>query len=312
MAKINSVLGPIDTSELGFTLIHEHLILSPAGFSSNYPELFGDNYMENIVSRLKEAKKAGIDTILDATTLDLGRDVNFMAEASRRSGVNIIACAGWWLEAPRFLAGISANQFAEVFSREIEEGIAGTGIKAGILKASSDMAGVTMGELEVLRGVARAHLKTNVPIMLHSYAALQVARQQLAILKEEGVDLTRVKVDHANDTTDIEYLVWILEQGCYLGMDRNPGRNVSPLARTMTLKTLIDVGYAERLLPSHDWTLGWPKTENMADDHEERNPYYFLFIKKVVFPQLREMGVSKKVIDSLFVDNPRKFFEGGN
>jgi len=313
MTTINSVLGPLDTANLGFTLMHEHIIVASAGVPQNYTELLGIGFMDRIVNGLTQAKEGGIGTVVDATTLDLGRDVTVLAEASCLTGVNIIACTGWWLDMPRFLAGVSADQFAQLFIREIEEGIAGTDIKAGILKSASDISGVTPGEEAVLRGVARAHLKTNVPIMLHSYSPGQVGRQQLAILKEEGVDLRRVKMDHSNDTTDVEYLTWLLEQGCYLGLDRYPGRNTSPLARTKTMKALIDAGYGERLLPSHDWSL----VQVMAaaplispEEREERNPYGYLYMKKVVFPQLQEMGVSETMLNSLCVDGPRNFFEG--
>ena len=313
MTTINSVLGPLDTANLGFTLMHEHLIVASAGIPQNYTELLGARFMERIVNGLTQAKEGGIDTVVDATTLDLGRDVTVLAEASRRTGVNIIACTGWWLDMPRFLAGVSADQFAQLFIREIEEGIAGTDIKAGILKGASDILGVTQGEEAVLRGVARAHLKTNIPIMLHSYSPGQVGRQQLAILKEEGIDLRRVKMDHSNDTTDVEYLTWLLEQGCYLGLDRYPGHNASPLARTKTMKALLDAGYGKRLLPSHDWSL----VQVMAaaplispEEREERNPYGYLYMKKVVFLQLQEMGVSEAMLNSLCVDGPRNFFEG--
>ncbi|MBI2329501.1 MAG: phosphotriesterase-related protein [Chloroflexi bacterium] len=313
MATINSVLGPVDTAGLGFTLMHEHLAVSSAGIPQNYVELLGAGFMERLVNGLTRVKQGGIDTIVDATTLDLGRDVTLLAEASRRSGVNIIACTGWWLEMPRFLNGVSADQFARLFIREIQEGIAATDIKAGILKAASDIAGVTPGEEIILRGVARAHRQTNTPIMLHSYSPGQVGRQQLAILREEGVDLRRVKIDHSNDTTDVEYLTWLLEQGCYLGLDRYPGRNVSPLARTRTMKALIDAGYAHRLLPSHDWSSVWVVAETpliSPEEREARNPHGYLYIKKVVFAQLREMGVPEATLNSLCVDNPRNFFEG--
>ncbi len=313
MTTINSVLGPLDTADLGFTLMHEHLIVSSAGIPQNYAELLGTGFMERIISGLTKAKEGGIDTIVDATTLDLGRDMTVLAEASRLTGVNIIAVTGWWLEVPRFLTGVSADQFAQLFIREIQKGIAGTDIKAGMLKSASDISGVTPGEEAVLRGVARAHLKTNVPIMLHSYSPGQVGRQQLAILKEEGVDLRRVKMDHSNDTTDVEYLTWLLEQGCYLGLDRYPGRNTSPLARTKTMKALIDAGYGDRLLPSHDWSSVWVAAEApliSQEEREARNPYGYLYMKKVVFPQLREMGVPEATLNRLCVDNPRHFLEG--
>jgi len=313
MTTINSVLGPLDTKNLGFTLMHEHIMISPAGIFRDYPELLGTNLMERVVNELKRAKEGGVDTIVDATTLDLGRNIGLMAEASRRSGVNIIACAGWWLDIPPYFAGVSADQLAEVFTREVEQGISGTNIKAGVLKSASDMEGVTPQAEIILRAVARAHFKTGVPIILHSYSPGRVGQQQLAVLKEEGVDLKRVKMDHSNDTTDIEYLIWLLEQGCYLGLDRYPGHNTSPLARTKTMKALIDAGYIGRLCPSHDRTVLRIMAANPVITEEERlklNPYGYLYIKEVVFPQLREMGVSESTLNSLCIDGPRNFFEG--
>ncbi|MFC1957495.1 phosphotriesterase [Chloroflexota bacterium] len=314
MAIINSVLGPLDTANLGSTLMHEHILSSSVGIPQDYPELLERDYINHIVNGLNKAKVGGIDTVVDATTLDLGRDVNIVAEASRRTGVNIIACTGWWMEKPRFLSGVSADLFAQGFIRDIQNGIAGTYIKAGILKGASDMAGVTPEEETVLRAVARAHHQTGVPIMLHSYSPGQVGRQQLAVLKEEGVDLRRVKLDHSNDTTDLEYLTWILEQGCYLGMDRYPGNITSPLARTRTLKALIDAGYKDRICLSHDWSLARYLAEDSPvgspEKRKKRNPHGYLYIKNVVFPQLRDMGVSEEIINSLCVNGPRNFFEG--
>ena len=313
MTVINSVLGPLDTKDIGFTLMHEHLIVAPAGVYRDYPGLLGSNLMERVVEGLKEAKEGGIDTIVDATTLDLGRDIELMAEASRRSGVNIIACSGWWLDYPRFFQGVSAEQLEELFLKEVEEGISGTNIKAGILKSAADITGVTSNEETVLRAVARAHLKTGVPIMVHSYSPGQVGRQQLAVLREEGVDLKRVKLDHSNDTTDVEYLTWLMEQGCYLGLDRYPGMITSSLSRTKTMKALIDAGYADRLCPSHDGTVLRVLAANPIITEEERlrrNPHGYLYMKEVVFPNLREMGVAEDILNSLCVVGPQNFFEG--
>ncbi len=313
MATINSVLGPLDTADLGFTLMHEHLMVAPAGVLQDYPELLGADPMGRLVSDLKKAKKGGVNTIVDATTLDLGRDVNLLAEASRRSGVNIIACTGWWLDIPRYFAGVSADQLAGLFIREVEEGISGTDIKAGILKSASDIEGVTPGAENVLRAIARAHRQTGAPIMLHSYSPGQVGKRQLAVLQDEGVDLKRVKLDHSNDTTDVEYLISLLERGCYLGLDRYPGRNVSPLARTRTMKALIDAGYADRLCPSHDRSVLRVLAANPEISEAERrrlNPHGYLYIKKVVFPQLRDMGVPETILSRLCLDGPRHFFEG--
>lgn len=318
MNTVNTVLGPVSTANLGFTLMHEHLLNSGPGLFQNYPELYGTGPLERIVSRLVEAKVGGVRTIVDATTFDTGREVALQAEASRRSGVNIIAASGWWRdELPRRNSGISIDQFARLFVREIQVGMAGTSIKAGILKAASDMPGVTPWEEHLLRAVARAHLQTNVPIMLHSYSPEQVGRQQVNILKQEGVDLRRVKIDHCTDTCDVEYLVWLADQGCYLGMDRFPGeylrRKTSTVARLKTLKAMIDGGYQDRLLLSHDYSPTWFMPEKPNVPHEKReasNPHGYLYLKNVLFARLREMGVSESTLASLCMDNPRRFFEG--
>jgi phosphotriesterase-related protein len=312
MSMVNSVLGPIDTKDLGFTLMHEHVI-SQGAVAENYPELFGAGFMDRIISGVSEAKQGGIDTIVDATTFDLGRDVSALAEIARMANINIIACTGWWMNFPQFIGTTSPDVFADLFVREIEEGIAGTGIKAGILKSAADFGGVTATGEIMLRAVARAHRRTLVPIMLHSYAPEQVAKQQLAILRDEGVDLKRVVVDHVNDTTDLEYLTWILDQGCYLGMDRYPGLNLSSRARTNTLKSLIDAGWIDRLLPSHDLSLASPEAfypPDVKESIENGNPYGYLYMKKVVIHQLREMGVPEAALKTLCVNGPRNFFEG--
>jgi len=313
MTTINTVLGPVEAKDLGFTLMHEHVLVGFAGVYRDYPELLGDKPLDRAVDVLKRCKEGGIDTIVDATTTDLGRDIEMIAEASRRSGVNIIAVSGWWLDIPMFFRGASVEQLADVFVREVEEGISGTGIKPGLLKSASDYGGVTPQAEVVLRAIGRTHLRTGLPIMIHSYSPGQVGKQQLGILQEEGVDPGRVKFDHSNDTTDLEYLTWLLEQGCFLGLDRYPGRLVSHRARTNTMKALIDTGWADRLCPSHDSstiTFIGPDWQQAEEERRKYNPHGFLFMKEVVFAQLRDMGVNGDIIDGLCVKGPRSFFEG--
>jgi len=316
MATITSVLGPIEGSDLGFTLMHEHVMVCASGLLTSYPDLLGEDREERAIAALKRAKENGIDTMVDATTFDLGRDPGLLKTVAAASGVNLINVTGWWLDVPRFLHGVGPNQMAKEFIRDIEEGFRGTDIKAGLLKCAADFEGVTP-MLEVMaRAVARAHNATGVPIMVHSYPTGHVARRQIEIFKEEGVDLTRVKIDHSNDTTDTEYLEWILDQGCYLGLDRYPGRFVSPHMRTVTLKRLMDMGHADRLCPAHDCICLHIHKENpdgsIPDEHEFQrlNPEQFLYIKRFVIPDLLEMGASEKDIEGLFVDNPRRFLTG--
>ncbi len=315
MAKVNTVLGPKNTEDLGFTLMHEHLLCAFPNAYREYPGLLVPNTLEYVVTRLKQAKAEGVNTVVDMTTLDLGRDILFIKEAAKQSGLNIIACTGWWLDVPRFVSGImgsvTVDQMAESFVREIDKGIGDTGIKPGVLKSAADVGGVTPPQEVALRAVARAHLKTGVPIVIHSYHPGQVAKQQLDILKEEGVNFKYVKVDHCNDTTDVDYLTWILEQGCTMGFDRYPGRLVSPLARTKTLKALMDAGYSDKLCPSHDCLLAYVLPGGFTtDQYEVLNPHRILYLKKVVFPWLKEMGVAEEKINQLCITGPRNFLEG--
>ena len=314
MSIVNSVLGPLDADKLGYTLMHEHLHGAGAPIFQNYPELLGHNIKDHVVDGLTRAKKAGIDTVVDASTLDMGRDVAIMIRASQESKVNIIATTGWCLNPDNFVGEFTADQFAQLFIRDIKDGIAGTGVRAGLIKSSADRAGVTHGGEIMLRAAARAHLQTNTPIFLHSFAPGEVGRQQLAILKEEDVSMNRVKVDHCLETTDVKYLTWLLEQGCYLGMDRVPGYQMDVKSQAKTFKALIDAGWVSRLMPSHDYILVLFPTDLPLAYREfvKKNvgPHEFLYLKEVFFPMLMEMGVAESTLISMCVDNPRNFFNG--
>ena len=124
--------------------------------------------------------------------------------------------------------------------------------------------------------------------------------------------MKRVKVDHSLDTTDVGYLSWLLEQGCYLGMERCPGVTIDIKDRAKTIKALIDAGWAHRLCPSHDYILirdaaGLPPH---IDEYFNAIPHGYLYVKKVLFPILKEMGVTDETLDSMCKVNPRNFFDG--
>src|SRR5438045_9052665 len=106
MAPLHSVLGPLDTADLGFTLTHEHVVTATAGILQTYPELYGDfnRLTEQAAATLTEAREGGVQTISDLTTLDVGRNIRFLADLSRRSGLNIIAATALWRDIPGALS----------------------------------------------------------------------------------------------------------------------------------------------------------------------------------------------------------------
>ena len=316
MTTVNTVLGPIDTSDLGFTLCHEHVGTNAAGIRHTYPEFIDRSGMkEQATAALKEAYDEGLRTMVDVSPFDLGRDVELMAEVSRASGVHIIAATGNHLAVPRPFADVSPDVIVPLYVKEIEEGIEGTGIKAGIIKVASDRGGVTPPQEVVLRAAARTHLRTGTPISTHTWSPDRVGEQQVKVFEEEGVDLNRVYIGHSNDDTDLDYLLGLLDKGVWLGLDRFPGGRVAGTpdweGRTELVKKLIDAGHKSRIMLSHDYSV--PKARNGAEVQEERrraNPDGFNFITRKVLPRLKELGVSDGDIHQIMEDNPRRFFEG--
>ncbi len=316
MVTINSVLGPMDTADLGFTLSHEHVIVTSAGIQYVYPEFIDrDGTIERGIASLSEAHGEGLRTIIDVTTLDLGRDIRLLEQVSRESGINIICATGTWRDIPRVFWTASPDVVAGLYRREIEVGIENTGIKAGIIKVANDMGGVTdEGEI-ILRAAARAQAATDVPISTHTWAPERVGEQQVAIFQDEDIDLNRVYVGHSNDTTDTEYLTGLLEKGVWIGLDRYPGRQTELTpdweGRTQTAWRLIEAGWGHRIMLGHDWsvTLSIASAE-MQEQRDLNNPDGYLFITRRVIPRLRDLGATDADIENIFVNNPRRFFNG--
>ena len=144
----------------------------------------------------------------------------------------------------------------DMFIRDIEQGIADTGIKAAILKCATDEPGVTPGVERVLRAVAQAHRHTGVPISTHTHAGTRRGLEQQRIFAEEGVDLSRVVIGHSGDTTDVDYLEELIGNGSYIGMDRFGVDVYLPFEdRVDTVARMCERGHAEKMVLSHDASL---------------------------------------------------------
>ena len=315
MSTVNTVRGPLDVKALGFTLTHEHLFTASAGIQHTYPELFGDfeALTNEVVSALTEARGGGVRTLIEVSTLDLGRDVRFLADMSHRTGLNIIAATGIWRDIPRALWNRSPDEIAGLFIREIEVGIENTGIRAGIIKVANDAEGVTREGEIILRAAARAAKRTGVRVSTHSYAPGRVGEQQVAIFEDEGLDLNHVYIGHSNDSTDLEYLLGLVRRGVWLGLDRHgTALPIGPdgEGRAQTLAALIKAGVGDRLMVSHDWSvLGVSRTSDVRASRKY-NPDGWLYAKRRLFPRLLELGITQAHIDRLNVDNPREFLGG--
>ena len=316
MASVNTILGTVDTADFGFTLSHEHVGTNAAGLRNTYPEFIDRaGIVEQSTAAMKEAYDEGVRTIIDVSTFDLGRDVLVMKEVAEGSGMQIVAATGNHLAVPRPFGDVSPDVIAELYIRELEEGIEGTDIKAGIIKVASDRGGITPPQEVVLRAAARTQKATGAPISTHTWSPERIGEQQVRILEEEGVDLNRVYIGHSNDDTDMEYLLGLLNKGVWLGLDRYPGGLVAGTPnweqRTEVAKRLMDAGFTNRIMLSHDYSV--PKARHGAEVQEQRrraNPDQYNFVGRYVLPRLKELGASEEEIRQITVDNPRRFFEG--
>ena len=320
MAKIQTVRGPIESSQLGTTLMHEHVFVLDTEILQNYPEEWGDEHkrVADAVTRLNQLKSTGVDTIVDLTVIGLGRYLPRIKQIARQTKINVVVATGIYTyhDAPLYFhfrgpgtALGGPELITDMFVHDIKEGIADTGVKAGILKCATDEPGVTKDVERILRATAQAHRKTGVPISTHTHAATHRGLEQQRIFKEEGVDLSRVIIGHSGDTTDLKYLEELIGNGSYIGMDRFGINTILSFEdRVNTVAEMCKRGHAGKMVLSHDaacynhWLPERPLPQILPQ-------WNYLHIHKDVIPALKQKGVTDAHLNIMLVENPRKVFE---
>ena len=316
MAKIPTVLGDIEASDLGATLSHEHIIVSNGEDVQHYPWLYDrQRTLNDARAVLQQLKSQGVDAMIDLTTPDLGRDIEFMIDAARDTGIHIIAGTGIWRDPPRSIMERDIDATADIFVREIEKGIGNTSVRAGAIKVANDIEGFTEAHIRILRAAARACKRTGVPISSHHNASMQMGTTQVRIFKEEGAPMDRIAIGHSADSTDIDYLESLLNEGVYLSMDRYPGRAPRPTweQRNATVKALIDRGWGDKVMLGHDgWVTSWHKAgdPNATNAYLARQPEGMSFVTRIAVPGLLQLGVTQAQVDTIMRETPRRFLTG--
>jgi phosphotriesterase-related protein len=321
MATIPTARGAIDTAELGTTLMHEHVFVLNHELAANRPRSEEEDHaVDHALERLRGLSDRGVDTIVDLTVLGLGRDVPRLLEVATRTEVNIVLATGFytftvlpsWVELRgpgRRIEG--PEPLTELFVRDLTEGIADTGVRAAVLKVATDKPGITPGVERVLRSICDAHLETGAPISTHADASTRRGLEQQAFFRQARVDLTRVVIGHCGDTDDLGYLREIADAGSYLGMDRFGMDTLFPMEdRVRTVAELCQLGYADRIVLSHDASCF---SHNFDAEFKQRvfPNWHYHHISDDVLPALLRAGVTQEQIDTMLIDNPRRFFEAG-
>ena len=314
-ATVETVRGPVPLGELGSTLMHEHVFVMQPEALQNYGHVFGACYWDedvrvaDAVVKLRQLRESGIRTIVDPTAPGLGRFIPRIKRVNADVDLNIVVATGVYafLELPNFLGYRSVDAIAELFVRELQDGIDDTGVKAGFLKCAVERHGLIGDVPRILEAVAAAAIETDAPVMVHTNAAARTGILALEALTQHGVEPTRIVIAHAGDSNDLSYLRAIADTGASLGCDRFSIAHFNPDAnRIQTLAALCAQGYSDRIHLGHDaacfydFMVGDPAFANEKPD--------YLHVGRTILPALLEAGVTQEQIDEMLVANATRFF----
>ncbi len=317
MGAIATYRGLIPDDELGPTLMHEHVFVRSFELEANGVD--GDWDAPSMVQRATDELTAlhalGIRTIVDLTVPGLGRDAALLATVAERVPLQIVAATGWYTPnvLPVYFAFHGPDRLINgtdplvgLFIRDISVGIAGTGVRAGILKVMTDADGVTPDVARVMDAAAAAHRETGVTITTHSHPASRNGLEQQAFLRARGVPMDRVVIGHSGDTEDVDYLRALMDNGSTIGMDRFGMEHVlADERRAWAVATLVDAGYADRMVLSHDAAIYSHVTPPRW--RATNAPRWRMdTISRHILPTLRDLGVPEPAIRLMLVHNPRR------
>uniref|UniRef100_UPI00029722C7 Phosphotriesterase n=1 Tax=Geobacillus kaustophilus (strain HTA426) TaxID=235909 RepID=UPI00029722C7 len=320
---VETVCGPVPVEQLGKTLIHEHFLFGYPGFQGDVTRgtFREDESLRVAVEAAEKMKRHGIQTVVDPTPNDCGRNPAFLRRVAEETGLNIICATGYYYNgegAPpyfqfRRLLGTAEDDIYDMFMAELTEGIADTGIKAGVIKLASSKGRITEYEKMFFRAAARAQKETGAVIITHTQEGT-MGPEQAAYLLEHGADPKKIVIGHMCGNTDPDYHRKTLAYGVYIAFDRFgiQGMVGAPTdeERVRTLLALLRDGYEKQIMLSHDtvnvwlgrpFTLPEPFAEMMKNWHVEH-----LFVN--IIPALKNEGIRDEVLEQMFIGNPAALF----
>ncbi|REL33007.1 phosphotriesterase [Rhodohalobacter sp. SW132] len=308
--QIMTVNGPVSASEMGTTLIHEHVLVDWIGAdSTGYHRWDREEVVERVLPFFEEARERGVQTILECTPAYLGRDPYILQELSRRSGIQVLTNTGYYGAVenqfmPAHAREESAEDLAGRWITEYEEGIDGSGIRPGFMKISVKGEG-PLSDLhqKIVRAAARTHLETGLTIVSHTTGD-EPALAQVELLERAGISPSAFVWTHAQAGT-LETQIEIGKKGGWISLDNfnyNPddGGNLEWFLGRIT--ELDKAGLLHRVLISHDAGYFNPDEPNGGDFRS----YTDLF--EHLLPALLENGFTDDDIDRLLVQNPQEAY----
>ncbi|MCT2582291.1 phosphotriesterase family protein [Actinophytocola gossypii] len=309
---IRTVTGDISAGELGFTYSHEHLIGSPPRWKVEQDPDLEILDEDKALAETLIAREVGVRSMYEASAWDYGRDPAALRRISERTGVRIIACAGFnkgeWFD--DLIADWPVERLTEQIVADVTEGMNGTDVRGGVIKFGTGYNHISPVEERVIRAAARAHRSTGATLHGHTETGT-MALEQIDILREEGVDLRRVGFVHLTRNPDPFLHRQIAAQGAYLCYDGFSKIKYLPEStRIDCLLAVVEAGHADRLLIGGDLA-------RRTDLESYTGGPGLRYIAGRWLPRLREdladRGYSgdriEELVRQLFVTNPAAYFD---
>ena len=301
MKYITTVCGKVESSKIGFTYPHEHVYTYLAHPDGSYTYVLDD--LPKMEAELRELKSVGVDTLIDATGIGMGRNPDFMRSMSINTGINIICTTGFYRDQfiPERIRKMSDEEVYDAVISEVENGIEYTTVRPGMLKIGISKDKITEEEFRMARILAKVQQKTELPLYVHCTDGT-CAPEMAKYLIEHGAIREKVIMGHVDVPKSKEYLEELCKLGVNVSLDKF-ARNVEneDEDKVNMVKYLIEKGFISQMLLGGD--MGHPKyLRNFGGQ-----PGY-VYIKTRIVPHLIRVGLSEDDIDTLFNKNVIRLF----
>ena len=305
MSFIQTVLGKIKPEEMGVTYGHEHLLFAPPPPVDTEDPDMRLIQVDKAIQEVNYFKLAGGQSIVEMSTVEMGRSPEGLEAISKVTGVHIIASTGFnkGKFCDLYVADKSVDQISEEMVNDLVKGMGATGIKAGIIKASSSKDHMTPGEEKIFRAAAKAHLQTGAPVSTHTEAGT-FALEQIQRLTGAGVKPEHIIIGHLDRKLEWDYLHAVAETGVFMGFDQlSKEKYFSDFERILMIKRMVEAGHRQQIMLSGDLARMsyWPSYGF------GKGPGLTYILWRFV-PWLLENGISNETVDDFLVNNPSKAF----
>ena len=305
--RIHTLKGAIEIDSLGLILPHEHLFTDLRGpHVPDYAQGEASAVVEVVGPHLADAAAVGVTALVECSTVGVGRNLSILRGLAEGTSIHIVVPTGVYRDAyiPASLREASEGELADLWTKELTQGIEDTSIRAGFIKLAMSDDGPTALEIRNLKAAARASQNTGAVIAIHTIGG-RIAGEEMDILESAGLDLNRFIWVHAQTEPDVSILKDTARRGAYVELDTVGAPFQSQPVLLETTVALIESGFIDHVLLSHD--AGWynpARPDGLPDDGYRG---YTALVRDFI-PELLNRGISRDQVQQITVHNPARAF----